>query len=96
MAKRSAHRTGACIALNMAGALGYLDADQQRRVRHALATAINPDADLFLGGRPSLREVCDSESPPTIYGTTPSAPRPLPRHSPWLLPWAASTPTPGS
>lgn len=61
MANRSAHRTGACIALSMAGALGYLDADQQRKVRHALATAINPDADLFLGGRPSLREVCDSD-----------------------------------
>jgi hypothetical protein len=58
MATRSAHRTGACIALNMAAALGYLDAQQQRQVRHALVTAINPDADLFTGGRPSLREAC--------------------------------------
>jgi 2-methylcitrate dehydratase PrpD len=58
MATRSAHQTGACIALNMAAALGYLDAEQQRRVRHALATAINPDVDLFLGSRPSLRERC--------------------------------------
>jgi hypothetical protein len=58
MAARSAHRTGACIALNMAAALGYLDAQQQRQVRHALVTAINPDADLFTGGRPNLREAC--------------------------------------
>src|SRR5262245_13608120 len=58
MANRSAHRVGACIALNMAAALGYLDAEQQRRVRHALATAINPDADLFAGRNPSMRETC--------------------------------------
>ena len=60
MATRSAHRTGACIALNMAAALGYLDARQQRQVRHALVTAINPDSDLFTGGRPSLREACNA------------------------------------
>lgn len=60
MATRSAHRTGACIALNMAAALGYLDAQQQRQVRHALVTAINPDSDLFTGGRPSLREACNA------------------------------------
>jgi 2-methylcitrate dehydratase PrpD len=58
LAQRSAHRTGACSALNMAAALGYLDAEQQRRVRHALATAVNPDADLFSGGPPSLQEAC--------------------------------------
>jgi uncharacterized membrane protein len=60
MATRSAHRTGACAALNMAAALGYLDAEQRRRVRHALGTAVNPDVDLFLGNRPSLRETCDA------------------------------------
>ena len=60
MATRSAHQTGACAALNMAAALGYLDAEQQRRVRHALATAINPDVDLFLGNRASLRETCNA------------------------------------
>ena len=58
MANRAAHRTGACIALNMAAALGYLDAEQQRRLRHALSTALNPDVDLFAGGRPSLKEAC--------------------------------------
>ncbi len=60
MATRSAHQTGACAALNMAAALGYLDGEQQRRVRHALATAINPDVDLFLGNRTSLRETCNA------------------------------------
>jgi hypothetical protein len=58
MASRAAHRTGACIALNMAAALGYLDAEQRRRVRYALSTALNPDVDLFIGGRPSLKEAC--------------------------------------
>jgi hypothetical protein len=58
MAQRSAHRAGACSALNMAAALGYLDTEQQRRVRHALATAVNPDADLFGGGRPTLQDPC--------------------------------------
>ncbi|MBO0765101.1 MAG: hypothetical protein J2P50_11000 [Hyphomicrobiaceae bacterium] len=58
MVRRSAHQAGACMALNMAAALGYLDADQQRKVRHALATAINPDVDLFVGTRPSLQETC--------------------------------------
>jgi hypothetical protein len=58
MASRAAHRTGACIALNMATALGYLDAEQRRRVRHALSTALNPEVDLFSGGRPSLKEAC--------------------------------------
>jgi hypothetical protein len=60
IATRSAYRTGACAALNMAAALGYLDAEQRRQVRHALVTAINPDFDLFAGGRPSLREVCNA------------------------------------
>jgi 2-methylcitrate dehydratase PrpD len=58
MANRAAHRTGACIALNMAAALGYLDAEQQRRLRHALTTAVNPHVDLFSGKRPSLEEAC--------------------------------------
>jgi uncharacterized membrane protein len=58
MAQRAAHRAGACSALNMAAALGYLDAEQRRQVRHALSTALNLDVDLFLGGRPSLREAC--------------------------------------
>jgi hypothetical protein len=58
MANRAAHRAGACSALNMAAALGYLDADQQRRLRHALGTALNADADLFTAGRRELREPC--------------------------------------
>lgn len=60
MATRAAHQTGACIALQMAGALGYLDAEQRRRVRNALVTAINPDADLFAGLRPSAPEACSA------------------------------------
>jgi 2-methylcitrate dehydratase PrpD len=60
IAGRSAHQTGACMALNMAAALGYLDAEQQRQVRHALVTAINPDADLLSGARPSLQETCSA------------------------------------
>src|SRR5262245_61710466 len=56
LANRAAHRAGACNALNMAAALGYLDADQQRRVRHALSTALNTDADLFSAGRPHREE----------------------------------------
>lgn len=62
MATRSAHQAGACIALNMAAALGYLDAEQQRQVRHALVTAINPDLDLFSGGRPRLQEACGART----------------------------------
>lgn len=58
VANRAAHRTGACAALNMAATLGYLDAEQQRRVRHALSTAVNPEADLFTGSRPSVHEPC--------------------------------------
>jgi hypothetical protein len=58
MANRAAHRAGACSALNMAAALGYLDADQQRRLRHALSTALNPDVGLFSAGRSSLPEKC--------------------------------------
>jgi hypothetical protein len=60
MATRSAHRTGACAALNMAAALGYLDTEQQRRVRYALATAVNPDVELFAGDTPSLRGTCSA------------------------------------
>lgn len=58
MANRAAYRAGACNALNMAAALGYLDADQQRRLRHALSTALNPDAELFSAGRLHLQETC--------------------------------------
>jgi hypothetical protein len=58
MANRAAYRAGACNALNMAAALGYLDDDQQRRLRHALSTALNPDAELFSAGRLHLQETC--------------------------------------
>jgi hypothetical protein len=57
---QAAHHAGACAALRMAAALGYLDAEQQRRVRNALVTAINPDADLFAGFRPSAAETCST------------------------------------
>jgi len=55
---RSAHHTGACVALNMAAALGYLDDQQRRQVVHALATALNPDVDLFPGGSRAIRQAC--------------------------------------
>ena len=57
-ANRSAHQTGACTALHMAAAHGYLDERQQRVVMRALATAINPDVDLFPGGYRAMREAC--------------------------------------
>jgi uncharacterized membrane protein len=60
MVTRSAHQAGACSALSMAAALGYLDAEQQRQVRHALVTAVNPDVDLFSGRRPRLQETCNA------------------------------------
>jgi hypothetical protein len=60
MATRPAHQAGACAALSMAAALGYLDAEQQRRVRNALVSAINPDADLFAGLGPSAPATCAS------------------------------------
>ena len=62
MVTRSAHQAGACSALNMAAALGYLDAEQQRQVRHALVTAVNPDVDLFSGSRPRLQETCNARA----------------------------------
>jgi hypothetical protein len=49
---------GACAALHMAAAHGYLDERQQRVVMHALGTAINPQADLFPGGYRALRVAC--------------------------------------
>jgi hypothetical protein len=49
---------GACAALHMAATHGYLDERQQRVVMHALATALNPQADLFPGGYRALREAC--------------------------------------
>jgi hypothetical protein len=52
MVTRSAHQAGACSALNMAAALGYLDAEQQRQVRHAR----------FSGSRPRLQETCNARA----------------------------------
>lgn len=49
---------GACAALHMAAAHGYLDERQQRVVMHALGTALNPQADLFPGGYRALRVAC--------------------------------------
>ena len=58
MAARSPHQDGACIALRMAAAYGYLDDRQQRVVMRALATATNPEAHLFPGGYPAMRQAC--------------------------------------
>ena len=49
---------GACAALQMAAAHGYLDERQQRVVMRALTTALNPHADLFPGGYGALRQTC--------------------------------------
>lgn len=59
-ASAAAHREGACIALQMAAALGYLDERQQRMVMHNIATALNPDVDLFPGGHRAMRQACDA------------------------------------
>jgi len=59
-ANAAAHRDGACNALQMAAALGYLDDRQQRVVMRTLATAVNPDVDLFPGGHRATRQACDA------------------------------------
>lgn len=58
-ANHSAHDKGACAALNMAAAYGYLDARQQRVVMRSLTTAVNPDVDSFSGYR-AVREACSA------------------------------------
>jgi hypothetical protein len=58
MAVRSPHQEGACMALHMAAAHGYLDERQQRVVMRALATATNPNAHLFPGGYSSMQQAC--------------------------------------
>jgi len=35
---------------------------EQRRLRHALSTALNPDVELFSGGGSSLQETCGSRA----------------------------------
>jgi hypothetical protein len=59
-ANTDGHREGACIALRMAAALGYLDDRQQRLVMHNLTTALNPDVDLFPGGRRAIAQACEA------------------------------------
>jgi hypothetical protein len=54
------HPEGACIALNMAATLGYLDDRQRRAVMRTLATAVNPDAALFPGGHRGIVRACDA------------------------------------
>jgi hypothetical protein len=54
------HPEGACIALNMAATLGYLDDRQRRAVMRTLATAVNPDAELFHGGHRGIAQACDA------------------------------------
>lgn len=58
MAGRSAHQKGACAALHMAAAHGYMDERQQRVVMRTLATTINPDVEFFPGGYRALRDIC--------------------------------------
>jgi len=53
-----AQHKGACAALHMAAARGYLDERQQRVVMRTLTTAINPDVELFPGGYRAMREAC--------------------------------------
>ena len=58
MTSRAAHQKGACAALHMAAAYGYLDERQQRVVMRSVATALNPDVDSFPGGYRAMREAC--------------------------------------
>jgi hypothetical protein len=58
MTDGTAHRKGACVALHMAAAHGYVDERQQRVVMRALVTAINPDVESFSGGYRAMREAC--------------------------------------
>ncbi len=58
IAGRSPHQDGACMALRMAAAYGYLDERQQRVVMRALATATNTEAHLFPGGYRGIRQAC--------------------------------------
>ena len=60
MTSRAAHQKGACAALHMAAAYGYLDERQQRVVMRSVATALNPDVDSFPGGYRAMREACDA------------------------------------
>jgi hypothetical protein len=58
IASQSAHRRGACAALHMAAAHGFLDNRQQRVVMRALATAGNPDVEFFPGGFRAMQRAC--------------------------------------
>src|SRR5262245_36115342 len=60
MSGGSAHHDGACLALRMAAAHGYLDERQQRVVMRTLATALNPEAHLFPGGYDAMRRACEA------------------------------------
>jgi hypothetical protein len=57
---RTAHQEGACIALRMAAAYGYLDERQRRVVMRTLTTVANPDAELFPGGYRGMLRTCDA------------------------------------
>jgi hypothetical protein len=56
--ENAAHRDGACIALDMAMAHGYLDATTRKVVTRALTRDINPYANRFPGGHRPLTDAC--------------------------------------
>jgi hypothetical protein len=52
------HMDGACIAMDMAVAHGYLDVTQRKIVTRALTQDINPYVDRFPGGYRALTVAC--------------------------------------
>jgi hypothetical protein len=56
--ENAAHRDGACIAMDMAMAHGYLDVTTRKIVTRALTQDINPYAGRFPGGYRLLTAAC--------------------------------------
>jgi hypothetical protein len=55
---RTAHAEGACIAMDMATAYGFLDETKRKIVTRALTQANNPYAGSFPGGYRALTSTC--------------------------------------
>jgi hypothetical protein len=54
------YRDGACIAMDIATAYGFLDEPKRKIVTRAIADAANPYAGRFAGGYRALTEACES------------------------------------
>lgn len=55
---RDGNRQGACITMDMAMALGFLDDPGRRLVTRSLSSGLNPYYDRFEGGHGALLETC--------------------------------------